>query len=212
MQEDRTYNIRVSFKHGNAITLDLKGCGSLYIKPYKDYYFINAPINFINYLAQLKRVGIEYTLTSNKRGCYQEIDLTQYNYSDPRYILASLRKPLITEPVETVKEERPVVLTSDDVVVKEAKIETPVVTEEITEPIIEEVTNTEETVEEETEEINNEPQETEESVVEITYTEEELTKMSKTKLLEIASSLNLTNVSDINTKKEIREAILKATL
>lgn len=210
MQEDRTYNIRVSFKHGNAITLDLKGCGSLYIKPYKDYYFINAPINFINYLAQLKRVGIDYTLTSNKRGCYQEIDLTQYNYSDPRYILASLRKPLITEPVETVKEERPVVLTSDDVVVKETKIEEPVVTEEITEPIIEE-TNTEETVEE-VEDTNDEPQKTEESVVEITYTEEELTKMSKTKLLEIASSLNLTNVSDINTKKEIREAILKATL
>lgn len=210
MQEDRTYNIRVSFKHGNAITLDLKGCGSLYIKPYKEYYFINAPINFINYLAQLKRVGITYTLTSNKRGCYQEIDLTQYNYSDPRYILASLRKPLITEPVETVKEERPVVLTSDDVVVKETKIEEPVV--ETATPIIEEVTNTEETVEEEIEETNNEPQETEESVVEITYTEEELTKMSKTKLLEIASSLNLTNVSDINTKKEIRDAILKATL
>lgn len=206
--EDRVYNVRMTFIHGNAITLDLKGCGSLYIKPGKDYYFTNCPINFINYLTQLRRMGITYTMTDNKKGCYQEIDLSHYNFTDPRYIISSLRKTTIqnVEPVEVEKpkQDTTVVLSSDDnievdpVVVKVAEdlkeAQEEVVEPEVAEEVIEEV---EEVVEEEPKEIK-------------VYSENELTKMGKSQLLEIAADLGLENISDINTKKEIREAILEA--
>ena len=89
---EKTYNIRISFNHGNDITLDLKGCGLLHIKPGKDYYFINAPIEFTNYLAQLRRLGITYKMTPDRKGCFQTIDLTMYNKNDAREILKNLRK------------------------------------------------------------------------------------------------------------------------
>ena len=209
--EDRVYNVRVSFVHGNAITLDLKGCGSLYIKPYKDYFFTNCPINFINYLTQLRRMGITYTMTDNKKGCYQEIDLSHYNLTDPRYIIANLRKANIkdVEPVkvEEPKEEPTIVLSSDDnievdpVVVKMAEDIKEAQEEIIEEPVEEIIEETEESIEE------VESEEVEELV---TYTESQLTKMGKTDLLDIAAKLGLDNISDINTKKEIREAILEA--
>jgi len=218
MMEDRVYNVRVSFKHGNAITLDLKGCGSLYIKPYKDYYFINCPINFINYLTQLRRMGITYVMTDNKKGCYQEIDLTHYNLTDPRFIISNLRRISTqdikeTKPVEEKKVETTVVLSSDDNItnveptvvkmaedIKESQELINNDTDEnenisIDEPVVDENAETEEPVVEEPKEIKK-------------YTESQLTKMGKVQLLEIAASLGLDNMSDINTKREIREAIL----
>lgn len=73
------YNVRVAFNHGNSLALDLKACGTLYIEPGKDYFFSNAPMEFIDYLAQLKRLGITYRITENKKGCYRTIDLTEYD-------------------------------------------------------------------------------------------------------------------------------------
>ena len=204
---DRTYNVRVHFIHGNAITLDLKGCGSLYIKPYKDYYFINSPINFINYLAQLKRMGITYEITDNKRGCYQEIDLSHYNFTDPRYIISNLRKINVLPDADTfkpaeVEEDKSIVLSSDDNI----KVETVEVEEAIIPPVEINAEPVEEPTDEVSEEITEEVEETNEELP--VYTEKELSAMSKNKLLEIATKLGIDSVSDINTKKEIREAIL----
>lgn len=210
--EDRVYNVRIHFNHGNAMNLDLKGCGTLYIKPGKDYYFINAPINFINYLAQLKRCGVTYEITENKRGCYQEIDLSIYNINDPRYLVSLFRKDISQKKVKEVKEPEPrhVVLSSDDklIVNDNKKInEVEKVEEKQEVPAIppmeinidptndNEVPKSEEVKEEDNNKI---------------YTDSELQKFGKVKLLEIANNLGLENISDINTKKEIREAILAA--
>ena len=62
MKEDK-YSVRLFFSHGNSIVLQLKGCGSLTIKPGHDYFFENAPMKFINYLAQLRRLGVTYKIT-----------------------------------------------------------------------------------------------------------------------------------------------------
>ena len=233
---EKTYNIRISFNHGNDITLDLKGCGLLHIKPGKDYYFTNAPIEFTNYLAQLRRLGITYKMTPDRKGCYQTADLTMYNKNDAREILKNLRKAnIINEDAylneETKKtkkinnyEEKKVVLSSDDlikteeVVVESLNNVTPEETkEEIVDNTITEVNvdDTIEAVETASEEIVEEAKETTDIVEEVkeepkVYSEEELNKMSKNDLLNIANSYGIKEVSEINTKKEIREAILKA--
>ena len=209
--EDRVYNVRIHFNHGNAMNLDLKGCGTLYIKPGKDYYFINAPINFINYLAQLKRCGVTYEITENKRGCYQEIDLSIYNINDPRYLVSLFRKDISQKKVKEVKEPEPrhVVLSSDEgLTIYKGDVSTTVEKDLIVAPptippmeINIDPTNDNEVPksEEVKEEDNNK-----------IYTDSELQKFGKVKLLEIANNLGLENISDINTKKEIREAILAA--
>jgi len=229
---DKTYNIRISFNHGNDITLDLKGCGLLHIKPGKDYYFTNAPIEFTNYLAQLRRVGITYKMTPDRKGCYQTVDLTAYKKNDAREILKNLRKAnVINEEAylneETKKakkinnhDEKKVVLSSDDLIkTKEVTIEAP---KEETKPEI--VDNTtaqvpeieppvapEVTAEVQIEEVTPETTEVVDEVKEEpkVYSEEELNKMSKNDLLNVARSYDIKEVSEINTKKEIREAILK---
>lgn len=232
---EKTYGIRILFNHGNAITLDLKGCGSLYIKPGKDYYFTNAPIEFTNYLAQLRRAGVTYKITDDRKGCYQTIDLTSYRMGDPRTILSNLRRANVVnedsylsektkKEIDKKREEKKVVLSSDDLIKKEKvkkdkkdvsidaskdenvnnnitespEINTLEAPEVKPEPIIEDKPVVEEsTIKEEVKEEVK------------TYSEEELNKMSKNKLLEVAKSYGIEDVSEINTKKEIREAILK---
>ena len=189
------YNVRLHFNFVNPLTLELKGCGNLYITPGKDYFFINAPMNFINYLVQLKDLGVTYELTDNKRGCYQEIDLLYYNVTDPRYIMANIRKNLSSDDGITVEKE-PIVDIKEPIAISE---EPPVVEEIPTEP--------------ETTPVVEEPNETEGSVNEespVVYTVEQLNKLGKPKLLEIVSDLGIEGLSDINTKKELKDAILAA--
>lgn len=91
MKEDK-YSVRLFFSHGNSIVLQLKGCGSLTIKPGHDYFFENAPMKFINYLAQLRRLGVTYKITQDKRGCYQTVNLAGYFSNDRARQLNSLRE------------------------------------------------------------------------------------------------------------------------
>lgn len=214
--EDRLYGVRISTeKIVNPFDLDLRGCGQLHIVPGREYYFENAPIKFINYVVQLAMMNITYRLTDDKNGCYYTVDLTDYNKMDPNYIMSKIRKlenPIVKNPV---KKEKPakVVLSSDDrgpreeiektqaekdlneLIAKDLSAEVPTIPE--TEPPVEEIT------EEKVEEVS------ESTVEELPiYTDAELSKFGKVKLLEIASALELNDISDINTKKEIREAIL----
>lgn len=228
---EKTYGVRISFNHGNDINLDLKGCGLLNIRPGKDYYFINAPIEFTTYLAQLRRLGITYKITNDKKGCYQTIDLTAYFKNDAREILKNFRKTNIinednylNEETKKAKkinkhEEKKVVLSSDDLIkTKEVIVEEPkelglpeeTKNEEVNNYITQvQSGNTDNSIEV-TSDIQIEEVKEEETVEEPKiYSEEELNKMSKNALLEVARSYNIEEVSEINTKKEIREAILK---
>lgn len=228
---EKTYGVRISFNHGNDINLDLKGCGLLNIRPGKDYYFINAPIEFTTYLAQLRRLGITYKITNDKKGCYQTIDLTAYFKNDAREILKNFRKTNIinednylNEETKKAKkinkhEEKKVVLSSDDLIkTKEVIVEEPkelglpeeMKNEEVNNYITQvQSGNTDNSIEV-TSDVQIEEVKEEETVEEPKiYSEEELNKMSKNALLEVARSYNIEEVSEINTKKEIREAILK---
>lgn len=212
--KDKLYNVRISTeKVVNAFDLDLRGCGQFHVIPGREYFFENAPINFINYIVQLAIMNVTYKLTDDKRGCLYTIDLTDYNKMDPAYIMGKIRKmenPIKKEPI---KKETPtkVVLSSDD---KGPREEPKPVTEaekELDELIAKDLSGTlpttpvieESVIKEETSEVK------ENTVEELPkYTDSELSKFGKTKLLEIAETLGLENISDINTKKEIREAIL----
>lgn len=215
---DKTYGVRISFNHGNAINIELKGCGQKYIKPGKDYYFEEAPISFINYLVQLRRVGVTYKITSNKKGCYETINLHDYDKFNSRSIMGKLRKPIEIPKEEVVEEIKSQILTQDDIINVEEPTEKPQETttespkeneseqdskEQVESPVVEnnedeqETTeNTEEKVEEPTKEIEK-------------YDEEVLSKMSKNELLEISNTLGL-ELSEPITKKEIKNAILEA--
>jgi hypothetical protein len=218
--DDKRYGVRVStFKIINPFTIELRGCGQLYVEPGREYYFENAPINFINYVAQLAAMNISYQITPNKKGCFYTIDLTDYFKNDPTYIMSKIRRrenPIIKEPEVKKPEPGKVVLSSDDIAPREDKSseeialdnmiaedlkksqEQPVITSDVVvEPIQE---NTPEVVEETEESDESEPK---------VYTEDQLSKFSKAMLLEISNDYGL-DCSDINTKKEIREAILKA--
>lgn len=214
MNEDK-YNVRVHCNGANPFDIDLRGYGSFYVKPGNDYYFTNAPMSFINYLVQLKNLGITYEITNNNKGCLYETDLTFYRSADPRYVMAGLRKQMIKKE-EKVEETREVVLSSTDGIdVEPVKVEDPRNVQPVlpqepveinalpTEQTGEEITQSEEPIEEVKEE-----EKIEEELPK--YTDEQLQKFGKVKLLEIAHALGLESVSDINTKKEIREAILKA--
>lgn len=211
--EDRTYNVRISTeKIVNPFDLDLRGCGQLHIVPGREYFFENAPINFINYVVQLAMMNITYRLTDDKNGCYYTVDLTDYNKMDPNYIMSKIRKmenPIIKEPVKKEKPSK-VVLSSDDLVpredikIDEAEKE---LNNLIAKDLAKEETPIPETIPEIVEE-NNEVIEEIKAEDLPKYTDSELSKLGKVKLLEIASLLGLENISDINTKKEIREAII----
>ena len=212
--EDRTYNVRISTeKIVNPFDLDLRGCGQLHIVPGREYFFENAPINFINYVVQLAMMNITYRLTDDKNGCYYTVDLTDYNKMDPNYIMSKIRRlenPITKNPV---KKEKPakVVLSSDDMGPRE-EIEKAQAEKELNDLIAKDLSaevptipETEPPVVETPDEKIDEESTTEELPI---YTDSELSKFGKVKLLEIASALELNDISDINTKKEIREAIL----
>ena len=133
MNEDK-YNVRVHCNGVNPFDIDLRGYGSFYVKPGNDYYFTNAPMSFINYLVQLKNLGITYEITNNNKGCLYETDITLYRSADPRYVMAGLRKQIKKE--EKVEENRTVVLSSTDgidvepVKVKDPRNTKPVVPQE----------------------------------------------------------------------------------
>lgn len=218
---DKLYNVRVSFHNGNPITLELKACGNLYIIPGREYYFENAPINFINYLAQLSRCGISYQITPNKRGCYYTMDLTGYNNGDPRYTISRLRK--LENPTEEKKKpevnnnEKGIVLSSDDFAPRDNKVQESKAEAELNQMIaddLKEATESTPDVEMSAEVVVEEKEETtevkeEETTEQKVYTEAELNRAGKPKLLEISAALGL-DYSDIDTKKTIRDAILEA--
>lgn len=225
MANDPKYNVRITFINGNGITLDCKGCGQIWLEPNHDYFFENSPIKFINYLAQLRRVGVTYKITEDKRGCYQTFDLSRYESGSPRNIISQLRgsrpisnkveeTPIVEEteePVEETIEETPV----EETVTKGApEVPEVVETPEVNTPDVDETE--EEEVTEETQE-TTEPEVTDEETTEPEVTEEEpveeepvdVDSLNKKDLIEYAHSLGLTEISDIYTKKEIKEAIAK---
>ena len=217
--DDRTYNVRLSAQEIiNPFTIELKGCGSLQLIPGCDYYFTNAPINFIDYVVQLAPMNVKYSLTEKRDGCLYVIDLRDYNAHEPRYVVSRYRKLTnITgneNPVISTGDEKVVVLSSDDITPREevsseeAELNKMIaedqkadaVTEVIQEPEVQEKTIVEPVSEEVAEEKPTEPK---------VYSEDELSKFSKAMLLEISADYNL-DCSDINTKKEIRDAIIAA--
>lgn len=225
MNEDK-YNVRITFKHGNAITLDCKGCGQVYLAPNHDYFFENAPMQFINYLPQLKRLGVSYRIINDKRGCYQTFNLSNYFANDPFKLMGQLRSTrtnVATPIVEEVKEEEiieePVIETpvTQTVEIPDVVKEPPVKTTEDTDLKEDQNEGTPETTQEDLKEdptpvVSSEPEQVsqedlkEDPVVE-TPEEIDIEHMSKPKLIEYAKNLGLTQVTDYWTKKEIREAI-----
>lgn len=222
MENVPKYNVRITFINGNGITLDCKGCGQIWLEPNHDYFFENSPIKFINYLAQLRRVGITYKITEDKRGCYQTFDLSRYESGNPRNIISKLRS---SRPISNKVEKTPVVeeheesttpeITDEPPVTTEAPrgapevpevVETPEVNTPDNEELLDDQTNNELTQEDGTTE-NNDLETTEEKPV--SEEQVDLDSLSKKDLIEYAHSLGLTEISDIYTKKEIKEAINK---
>lgn len=223
MENVPKYNVRITFINGNGITLDCKGCGQIWLEPNHDYFFENSPIKFINYLAQLRRVGITYKITEDKRGCYQTFDLSRYESGNPRNIISKLRS---SRPISNKVEKTPVVEEHEESTTPEIINEPPVTTEapkgapevpevvetpEVNTPdneeLLDDQTNNELTQEDGTTTENNEPETTEEKPV--SEEQVDLDSLSKKDLIEYAHSLGLTEISDIYTKKEIKEAINK---
>ena len=212
MEEDKLYGVRIHVGTGNAFTLDLRGAGSVYLEPGREYYFENTPINFINRLVELKKIGITYKIDSNRKGCYKTINMINYDVVAARSLLSKIKglydvEPKKEEPVvEEVVEEVPVV---EPEVVEEVIEATPEVVEEVAEEVIDETS--EEVVEDEVVEeevVEAEPEVAESEEIEVPSVKE-IEGMSKPKLLELAASLGIDSVSEINTKKEIKNAILE---
>lgn len=236
MARDARYNVRVTFINGNSITLDCHGCGQIYIEPNHDYFFEQAPIKFINYLAQLRRVGITYKITEDKRGCYRTFNLLKYEANDVGNMISKMRanrvsaKPLVEKEsiseVDEVEEIPPVEeppkgapeLPSAVTNHPDDEVPTPDDTnhnpddesDEGNKP--EEPTGvTEGTTEGSTEDTESKESETNEPEAESTpeITDEEIEAMNKKELIEYAHSLGLSEMSDIYTKKEIKAEIQK---
>lgn len=235
-KEDKLYGVRISFDFGNPITLELKGAGRVQIIPRKDYFFENAPIEFINYLAQLKGFGVSYRITTDKKGCFNTLDLKNYNQTPRIDVLRNYRAPSKLKDliVETKEESKEVKATEEDIIkVSPVKVEEPKVeklptdqtgkeiTQELKESSEDETINIEGTTIEDTDNVETtvdtletepelepiaEPEDEPQEGIHV-YTEDELKDLTKKDLLAIAADLDLP-VSDINTKKEIRAAIL----
>lgn len=210
MENVPKYNVRITFINGNGITLDCKGCGQIWLEPNHDYFFENSPIKFINYLAQLRRVGITYKITEDKRGCYQTFDLSRYESGNPRNIISKLRS---SRPISNKVEKTPVVEEHEEPTTSEIIDEPPVTTEapkgapEVPEVVETPEVNTPDNEELLDDQTNNDPETTEEKPV--SAEQVDLDSLSKKDLIEYAHSLGLTEISDIYTKKEIKEAINK---
>lgn len=226
-----SHKVRMKFNHGNAMSLDLKGCGSIYIEPGYDYFFENAPMQFINYLAQLKRLGIEYRLTNDKKGCYMTIDLAGYQTNEPKTVLGKLRSNLVQteKPIvrlNTIKDSDEDTSTDvEDLIPKgtfkedleEIKIEGDPIPEtsnqseadklNLAADDLEEDSVSEPEITSDKEDDKVEEVKTEEPKI---LSEEEIASLSKAKLIEYAHELGLADISEIYTKKEIRAAITEA--
>lgn len=220
MKEDK-YNVRISFDHGNEIRLDLKGSGRVHIKPGYDYFFENAPMQFINYLVQLRRLGVTYKITSDKRGCYQTFNLASYFSNDPYHKLGAVRKEkqvTLSEFTRKEKEEQEEVEVIDTTEGSEEDIVDGTIT--IDESELVPLKETTEEPEAENEEVATEPEKEEgvedtpeeEEIPEESAVEEEpvdIESLSKPDLLAYARKLEVEGVEDYWTKKEIKEAIYK---
>jgi len=221
MQKETTYNVRVKFEHGNPLSLDLKGCGNLYILPNKEYFFEYAPMQFINYIKQLRRLGITYRLTDDKKGCYMTINMSHYLDTIAQRVMGEVRAnlsvnpPIITkEPREEKKSKKEKELEKeipdlipknafDDGKIKEVKLsDIPIIKEQPKEEVPEITPEVEITEPEITEPEVAEEQKEVEKVDPSTIT-------NKAQLIEYAHSVGLSEVSDLWTKKEIRAAIEK---
>lgn len=208
-----SHQVRVKFVHGNAISLDLRGCGSIYLEPNREYFFENAPMAFINYLAQLRRVGITYRLTNDKKGCYMTLDLTGYLTNEPKTILGQLRSNLVHQPAKITRhvgiKDRAVDESTAEDLIPEGTFKEELNVTEIDTSVIDEIPVTPEVKPEVTTNIETTEltEENEPKKEEITITAEEVDALNKTKLIELANSLEIPNVSEIWTKKELRTAI-----
>lgn len=223
--DDTRYSVRLNtFKCINPFTIELRGCGQLYVVPKREYFFVNAPINFINYVAQLAALNVSYRLTNDSNGCYYTIDLTDYFKNDPQYIMQKIRtanaSPIINNPTPQEAPKSSVVIASDDFTPRDTVVSETKADAELNEMIakdLQENARTENKVEfnviptEQPTEATIEPVESNEipKPEKTVYTETELSRLGKTKLLEISANLGL-DYSDINTKKEIRDGILAA--
>lgn len=216
--DDRTYNVRLdATKIINPFMIDLKGCGSFQLYPGKEYFFTNAPLKFIEYLAQLAMMNVTYKITNERKGCFYSIDLSKYGDRDPLNIISKYRTTVIDPKKEVKEEEKVVVLSSTDVAPREDESSNDEV--ELNKMIAEDLKKEQEVaivpenlpIADETN-IEDNPEAKEEPVeagkIKV-YTETELSRLGKVKLLEISNALGL-DYSDINTKKEIRDGILEA--
>lgn len=211
MKEDK-YNVRVTFHHDNGITIDGKGCGQIYLAPNHDYFFENAPMQFINYLPQLRRLGVTYKITNDKRGCYQTYNLACYFNHNPYELLGQLRSnkaPIVPDDVE--EEE---IINNDEQTEEETSEGTTNIIDNDDSNDIDEGTNentSNNITDVETPDDSNDETSTnvETSNEESTDIEEkvDIESMSKPELIDYAHKLGLSDVGEINTKKEIKELI-----
>lgn len=213
-QEDKLYGVRVYVGTGNALTLDLRGAGSVYLEPKKFYYFENTPINFINRLVELGKIGITYQISKDRKGCFKTINMINYDVVAARSLLSKIKG--LYETKEEVKDLEPEAIEEAEIQEPETIEETPIeeVAEEVEEETVEDIVEeaVEEAVEETVDEVVDEvvDEEVEEATEEVAIPSiKEINDMSKPKLLELAVSLGIDSVSEINTKKEIRSAILE---
>lgn len=230
MKESR-HSLRVVTDLDNPITLDLKGCGQLYVLPNKEYFFENAPIKFIDYVASLKKLNVSYKLTKDKKGCFRTIDLTQYAKGNPMTAMQNFRGGFTpvsnvveesttpkVDPTDPPEDEFPDLIPDgtfnkeiDEIELK--NLQTSDVPEgqltvddydengNLITPEGEGTPATEGTGSKETTGENEGDQEKEPEAP-VDYM-----TLNKADLIEYAHSLGLTEVSDIDTKKNIREAV-----
>lgn len=203
------HNVRVSFIHGNAMSIDLKGCGTLRLEPNKEYFFENAPIKFIDYLAQLKRLGVTYRLTNVKKGCYRTIDLTNYLSGTPASAASKFRNmykssnvaPVVTEEVS---DDYPNLFPDEDLTTTEGNNQEEQINTPADNTDTETTSNSTSDEAIQTSESTNDKEITNEQIVEEPI---DINSLSKPKLIEYAHSLGLNQITDVWTKKEIRTAI-----
>lgn len=226
-----TYSVRAKHDLFNSLQLNLQGCGMLYMEPNKDYFFENAPIEFIDYLGKMSDMNITYRITKDKRGCYRTIDLSCYNKTNPLFAMQNFRGAF-TNVSNKVEDEQPIEeppKTEPPVVDLEKNKDdsnipnlfegdsTPNKVEEITVsdiPVIEGQMSIDDITDEGVQLPEGDPNDSvtgtdpeenaAESKVEIVDPE---TITAKAELIEYAHKLGLDKISDINTKKEIRKAI-----
>lgn len=227
--KDKTYSVRISFNHGNSMPIDLKGCGKLQIDPGRDYFFEKAPIKFINYLAQLRRLGVTYQITNNKKGCYKTINLSTYFSNDPLKSMSAFRNNANNKVVDpkTIRKVKPLKTAIRQQMDEQEEIPDlipkstfPSTQPEVSldslpnNPFTPEVqpglNETENSTSEGTNEdlnINDSDKITSDTDSTTIIEEVNIEELNKPDLVAYAHKLGISDVSEINTKKEIKELI-----